>query len=388
MKTRLGYASVRFPQAYGLFCLLAMAGAGTGAGGRAEAAPPSQAVRRKPPGEVGRSAAPRANPSGCLEQNGPAVNPKATADTRSVLAYFRGLPEQSGRRVVSGQFIGSGNYATTKEIDSIRQQTGKMVAMMGIDYALMHGTDTTANFYAIRHWNAGGLVTVSFHALNPQTRGFGSVKNRKINFQDLFQEGSKAHQNWIADLDKAAAGLAELQAHNVVVLWRPFHEMNKDYFWWGNRDTGEFVRLWRQTFDYLTKTKGLNNLLWVYSPYQAADTTKYFPGDAYVDIVSMDAYETNPEKIQGYEALAALDKPFGFAEYGPSGNLLVFIPLIEKNVDYYGIFNTILRKFPKTSFLHAWNGGWGFQSHRNISQLMNDPRLITQSDVNWRSACK
>jgi mannan endo-1,4-beta-mannosidase len=323
----------------------------------------------------------------CLQQSGATANVNATPETRAVLAYFRGLPERTDHRLVSGQFIGSGKFSSTKELDEIQEKTGKQVAMMGIDYALMHATDTTANSYIINHWNQGGLATISFHALNPQNHRFGSVKNRKINIQDLFNSDSKAYKNWIKDLDQVADGLKELQDHGVVVLWRPFHEMNKDFFWWGNRDVGDFVRLWRETFDYLTKTKGLNNLLWVYSPYQADDTAKYYPGDDFVDIVSMDAYETNPENIRGYEQLAAYDKPFGFGEYGPSGKLLVFVPIVDKNVDYYQIFNTILERFPRTTFLHAWNGGWGFQGHKNIDQMMNDPRMITRENVAWTSVC-
>jgi mannan endo-1,4-beta-mannosidase len=323
----------------------------------------------------------------CLAERGPAANPNAMPEARAVLGFLRGLPQSQSGRIVSGQFIGAGNYAKPKEVEQIESKTGKAVGMLGIDYALMHDTDTTANPYLIHHWNKGGLATISFHALNPQTRRFFSVKNRKINIGDLFESKTKAHQAWIADLDKVADGLNELQTHGVVVLWRPFHEMNKDYFWWGNRDVADFTRLWRETFDYLTKTKGLNNLLWVYSPYQATDTAKYYPGDKYVDIVAMDAYETNPENIQGYDQLAAINKPFGFAEYGPSGKLLIAIPIIDKNVDYNGIFQTILRKFPTTTFLHAWNGGWGFQSHKNIDKMMNDPAMITRDKIAWRSVC-
>jgi len=46
----------------------------------------------------------------------------------------------------------------------------------------------------------------------------------------------------------------------VVVLWRPFHEMNGDWFWWGGKDPDVFIQIWRHMFDYFTKTKDLDNL--------------------------------------------------------------------------------------------------------------------------------
>lgn len=323
----------------------------------------------------------------CLKKAARAANPNAMPEALAVLAYLRELPHRNDHRIISGQFIGSGKYSSLKEIQQTYDKTGKWVGMIGNDYAVAHQANTQGNPYLIDYWNKGGLVTVSFHALNPQNHRFGSVNNRKINFQDLLHPETAAYKTWTSDLDVVAAGLKQLQDNGVVVLWRPFHEMNKDFFWWGNRPVEDFVKLWRQTFDYLTRTKGLNNLLWVYSPYQAPDTDKYYPGDDYVDIVAMDAYETYPEKIQGYDALAKIDKPFGFAEFGPSGKLLIVIPIVDKNVDYNRIFQTIKTKFPKTSFLHAWNDGWGFQSHQNIREMMSDPAMITREDLAWRSVC-
>jgi mannan endo-1,4-beta-mannosidase len=328
----------------------------------------------------------KADPA-CLDRTVPITNRQASPETKQVLGYLRDLPRRQNGRLLAGQFIGGGNWSGFKEIDKIHEKTGKWLSLIGNDYALMHDTSTEGNGYVIDYWNRGGLVTISFHALNPEHHRFGSVKNKNINFSSLFDPGSKAYQTWMKDLDRVAEGLAKLQEYGVVVLWRPFHEMNKNFFWWGQRDVGEFVRLWRHMYDYFTHEKKLNNLLWVYSPYQSNDTMKYYPGDAYVDVVGLDAYETNPEKIQGYEELAKLDKPFGFTEYGPSGSLIVVFPKIEKNVDYNHIFETIKHRFPKTSFVHAWNGGWGYQDHRNIDHMLNNPDTITLEKVNWRAVC-
>ncbi len=50
-------------------------------------------------------------------------------------------------------------------------------------------------------------------------------------------------------------------------------------------------------FNYMTKTKNLHNLLWIYSPDQGpGNYSMYYPGDDYVDIVALDVYVDDPVK--------------------------------------------------------------------------------------------
>ena len=347
---------------------------------RAEKKPPPMPERKASTSFTGEQLA-------CLDHAVKTANSSASPLAKQVLAYFRSLGQRQDQNIVMGQFLGGGDWSGIKEITQVKEKTGKWVAMVGNDYALMHDTSTKGNTHLIKYWNDGGLVTVSFHQLNPEKRRFGSVTSRGIDFSELLRPGSKSHETWKADLDRVAVGLAELRDYGVAVLWRPYHEMNKNFFWWGGREPADFVQLWRQMFDYLTKEKKLDNLLWVYSPYQAADSTKYYPGDDYVDIVSLDAYETNPANIQGYEELVRIDKPFGFGEFGPSGNLFVFFPVVDKNVDYYEVLQSIKQRFPKTSFIHAWNGPWGFHRHKNVDRMFADPAAVTRENLEWRRVC-
>lgn len=77
---------------------------------------------------------------------------------------------------------------------------------------------------------------------------------------------SEIRRRWRSYLDKVAEGLSELESTGVPVLFRPLHEMNGDAFWWSEQDPDAFQRVWREMFAYLTRIKGLKNLLWVYSP--------------------------------------------------------------------------------------------------------------------------
>ena len=80
-----------------------------------------------------------------------------------------------------------------------------------------------------------------------------------------------------------AGFLKQLQDAHVPVLWRPYHEMNGDWFWWGGR-TGEYstAALYRQIFDRLVNHHHLNNLVWVWSmdrPNQPGmEYRQVFPG--------------------------------------------------------------------------------------------------------------
>ena len=121
------------------------------------------------------------------------------------------------------------------------------------------------------------------------------------------QTNNPAGHYFAAELDLMASHLQTLQSAGVIVLFRPFHEMNGGWFWWGAQsDTSpsvaEFVELWRYVHDYVVKQKQLTNILWVYSPENSETvnvnypwgllkpTAFFYPGDSYVDVIGIDYY--------------------------------------------------------------------------------------------------
>ncbi len=59
----------------------------------------------------------------------------------------------------------------------------------------------------------------------------------------------------------------------------------------------DYKSVWMDLFNYMTNTKNLHNLLWIYSPDQGApNPSMYYPGDDYVDIVALDVYVDDPVK--------------------------------------------------------------------------------------------
>ncbi|MET7731106.1 glycosyl hydrolase [Streptomyces sp. NPDC005402] len=125
----------------------------------------------------------------------------------------------------------------------------------------------------------------------------------------------------LADLGFLAATLSYFAAWDVPVLLRPYHEMNGDWFWWGGKTPASYKKLWRITYDYLVKTKGLHNLIFVWSPGawdpQGDDVPwDYYPGADLVDVVGVDDYSPSASDLTHvyYTGLVAYAKPRMLAE--------------------------------------------------------------------------
>lgn len=61
----------------------------------------------------------------------------------------------------------------------------------------------------------------------------GEVSDRQ--WEELVTPGTALNVRWTRQVDTVASYLNELKALGVPVLWRPYHESNGVWFWWGNR---------------------------------------------------------------------------------------------------------------------------------------------------------
>ncbi len=310
------------------------------------------------------------------------ANPHTNTAARAVLDYFHELTDrQVGPHILSGQFTNFGNGANLRIIQRIHEQNGVRPAAIGVDYAdFGRGSVTTKvpNQVAIDYWRQGGLVHVMAHMYNPANPRGGGLRDKGVNLDELLDAGSETHTRWMEQLDLMATGLLELKEAGVVVLWRPFHEANGGWFWWGAKDPEKFIAVWRNMFDYYSKTKGLDNLLWVYAPNHGQNTASYYAGDQYVDIVGLDAYtdSIDPQHIKGYDEIAALPKPFGFTEYGPHG-----AQNPPGDYDYRRFIDGIERNFPKTRFFMSWNAKWSLASNQHVKELLDNPAVINREEL-------
>jgi mannan endo-1,4-beta-mannosidase len=317
------------------------------------------------------SAAPSADPA----------NPRASASARALLTYLQSLNGRTNQHILSGQFTDFGKGANLRLVQRVHDRTVHWPAMIGVDYADFGSGSLTVevpNRVASQYWKEGGLVTVSAHLYNPANPNGGGLRDKGVNLEELLDTTTDTGRRWQHELDLVANGLQQLKDAGVVVLWRPFHEMNGGWFWWGAKEPDTFIRVWRQMFDYLSTTKGLDNLLWVYSPNHGPNTARYYAGDTYVDIVGLDAYTdfVDPEHIKGYDEVAALPKPFGFTEFGPHG-----AQNPPGDYDYRRLLAGIQEHFPKTCFFKCWNGRWSLASNEHTKELLSSPAVINREDL-------
>lgn len=279
----------------------------------------------------------------------------------------------------SGQNIGSSNYLLEQNYEAsiveLRKETDKTPAIFTVDYAWEIALDDYSKTNAIlkSHLQKEGMVIVSMHPGNPflegglYTKGTGDYK-----FDDLFKPGTKPYIFWQKILKQVADGLYDLQSDDHTIMWRPLHEMNGNWFWWGGGDAdqitaAEFKKLWLSIYDYF-KTRKLDNLLWMYSPnsnhdqHSTIDVLSLYPGDNFVDIVALDYYDDSLDRLNingSVDKLLSLNKPFGFAELGQTSRTKL------NNMD---IVDVLKNKFPHTAFVVHW--------HTNTDKMWPVPRSI------------
>ena len=307
------------------------------------------------------------------------ANPHANGKVRALLKYFQDRSSATTNRIISGQFMEFGKGANLRLMEEIQEKTGHWPAIAGVDYAGFPNDISTnhPNRTVEEYWRQGGIVTISFHMYNPANPNDYGLRDKGVDFTLLLTPG-RVHDKWMRELDKTAAALKQLKDDGVVVLWRPFHEMNGDWFWWGGKEPELFIKVWRQMFDYFSEAKGLDNLIWVYAPNHGEKTAAYYAGDRYVDLTGLDAYTDFVDKnhIQGYEEVAALAKPFGFTEFGPHG-----ASHPPGNYDYRRFLEGVEKDFPKTVFFMCWNEGWSLGQNAHTKEMLDDPVMANRENL-------
>lgn len=152
----------------------------------------------------------------------------------------------------------------------------------------------------IAHHQRGGIVTISWHPYNPVT-GKDAWNTEGDAVTAVLPGGSETAkmQLWHKRMASFLASLKDAQGRAVPVIFRPWHEMSGDWFWWGSKQCTpeQYKALFQLTFNAM-RDAGLRHLVWSYSPNaKAGDTPEHFfrfyPGDAYVDVLGVDLYQYN-----------------------------------------------------------------------------------------------
>ena len=192
-----------------------------------------------------------------------------------------------------------------KDSSDVKNVTGSYPAVYGWDLSGIELDSTfdinripfTTQARLVREaYERGGINTFCWHMNNP-VNGKTAWDTAGTLVKQLLPGGSH-HSLYVTYLDRAARYLSTLKGSGgepIPIMFRPFHELTGDWFWWGfaNSTSDEFIELWRFTIHYLRDTKKLHNLLTVYSAadyYSEFDLMERYPGDDVVDLMGFDRY--------------------------------------------------------------------------------------------------
>ena len=304
----------------------------------------------------------------------------------------------------------------------IKDVTGDYPALYGWDLGgIEHQKSNNIDgvpFKKMKNWikeiyDRGGVSTISWHMDNPLTMK-NSWDTTPGSLRSILPNGEK-HQLYLSWLDEAAQFLGNLKGSDgkkIPILYRPFHELTGNWFWWckNNATPEEFKEIWRFTIHYLRETKKLNNLIIVYNTADfksMEEFLEYYTGDDVVDVLSFDKYQyTNPVTDSSFitevqnqlkimnEVAVEHQKPMAIAETG------------YEQIPYENWWTKTLTEAIgnyKISFVLLWrNHGWqeqekkmhyyapykGQLSEKDFIEFYNSPKTFFQKDITQENIYK
>lgn len=261
------------------------------------------------------------------------VDPNATAATASLASYLKGVgtsdkvlyghqDDTFNKAVLKSGEKGSSN-SDTKDVTSTagRFDDGSLPAVWGIDALALTGAEMQLQsgdgFSSLPQKAAavtkaaadeGSIITFSAHMPNFADVVAKGKKNGKYDYSgytpnlltgDVVSKvlpGGELNEAFTGYLDLLAEYFNYVQDYNIPVLFRPFHENNGSWFWWGgaNCDAAAYRNMYRYTVEYLRDKKNIHNLLYEYSPngpFTEEDYLSRYPGDEYIDLIGFDMYD-------------------------------------------------------------------------------------------------
>ena len=254
-----------------------------------------------------------------LEPTKSLCNPNATKEAKNLYAYLTSI---YGKHILAGQqeYCGSHNYNkdaqqqqglpidylvdNEKEFDHIQKVTGKQPAVRGIDFLFYNTTQSYADDAPERviawYKDKGGIPTVTYHWNVPtekdsKTTAFyvestGNTPFTTFSVTNALTEGTWEHDVIDADIALLAEQFKKIQDAGVPVIFRPLHEAEGAWFWWGAEGPEPCMELYHYLWDKLTNEYGINNLIWEWTSSTYSTSLAWYPGDDYVDLIGCDKY--------------------------------------------------------------------------------------------------
>ncbi len=334
---------------------------------------------------------------------------QSASNKACLLSYLTNLPNQpaTGGRSISGQTTGWPWRDNFWQIEETQRITGQWVGILHLDLTSSVGgyNWTAALNKAIDYANQGGVISTAVHWINPHPNGGNTVRSTTDtipNLTNVITPGTAEYTKFKKEVDEVAGRLAVFKNAGIPVLFVPFNEIDigTNTKWYAGRgdDVQGIKNLQIWLHNYLTNTKGLDNLIWAYNATRPdGNVLRFYPGNAYYDMATLNWGNKgycDPGNVgyysAAYQQMLSTGKPFSFAEgfnFASCTN-----PMWDWSKAAAGLKNF----YPKTSYwvtYDTFNDGTqdlDFSLHhaeRNPGGIMNDPWTINRGEINWQQTC-
>ena len=371
---------------------------------------PSPAQQPAPVAASETLAKPPTQPADWIVEHAP-VNPNATPEAKALLHYLYSI---SGKHTIIGQH----NFAGVHELSTAAaaRNLGKTPALYGTDWGFSKAGDIDS-IYArdnsvkecIKQWQNGSIIALCWHEVRPTAdepvtfQGSPTSIQGKLSDADwdaLLTPGSDINKKWCAQVDVIAGYLKQLADARVPVLWRPVHEMNGNWFWWGARPGERGTRqFYRMMYDRLVNVHHLNNLIWVWNCDRpnppSLQFVDCFPGQQYVDVLALDCYAAVDQRF--YDEMNALSdgKVMAISEgnvptlesYKTQPKWVYYMQWASARSPVFDSQTPASTNAPPTPARRGGGGG-GRRGGVNLMEMAKDPRMFSLQDAAYWDSIK
>lgn len=343
------------------------------------------------------------------------VDGKATAETK---ALFQNLLALSKEHTLFGHQhateYGHG-WAGDADRSDVKSVTGSHPAVIGVDLSGFSGQPVAAvqkEKERVRKivedtYNRGGVTTVAWHFNNPVSPGGfywkDSVSLPAVKYIIPGGQANEQYKQILRGIGEWANSTRGKDGKLVPMIFRPFHEFDGGWFWWGapHCTKEEFVSLWRFTVSYLRDSVGVHNFIYAFSPDNRFNSEEEYlqryPGDDWVDMVGIDNYG-DMGRDGKYNLDAAIRKLKIVSDYAvKKGKLAAFTETGLESLPNSNWWNDVLLKVMKTnnlrlSYVLVWRNDQHspthyyapFPGHSSVPDFLkfyNDPYTLFENDL-------
>ncbi len=309
-------------------------------------------------------------------------NKNMQEEARRVLEF---LAKISGDKIITGQ------HTQTHEPEELRyivEKTGKHPALLGfellsyssnINYldtdeeCMKEVVENNGTLKEAWEWaGKGGLITLTWHWFSPlygRSKAFFS-ENTEFTAEMAVKEGTKEYEATVADIRMMAGLLRPFAVKHIPILWRPLHEGEGDWFWWGVSGSEPLKKLYRLMYDIFVNEYHLDNLIWVWNSPRKED----YPGDDVVDVISRDMYppaHVHTSQAQHYNDLIKITKAHKPVIIAETGTLPDAKAIHDEKIGWSSYM----------TWSHGFCVGNEFNDEEELKKMYNSPYAITLENL-------